>query len=117
MKLKYKLLHNPRCRKSRESLLFLKSNKIDFEIILYLINKLDRNELKKIIENSGLNITDFIRTQEKLWKSSFKTKKLSENEILQIFELNPTLIQRPIFFSSKKSVIANPPEKVLEVIN
>ena len=115
--MKYKLLHNPRCRKSRDSLFFLKSNKIDFELILYLINKLDRNELKKIIENSGLTITDFIRTQEKLWKSSFKNKKLTENEILEIFELNPTLIQRPIFFSSKKSVIANPPEKVFEIID
>ncbi len=115
--MKYQLLHNPRCRKSRESLLFLKSNKIDFKVISYLIDKLDRNELKKIIKNSGLSITDFIRTQEKIWKSSLKKKQLSENEILQVLEKNPKLIQRPIFFSNKKSVIANPPEKVFEVIN
>lgn len=97
--------------------MFLKSNKIDFKVISYLIDKLDRNELKKIIKNSGLSITDFIRTQEKIWKSSFKKKQLSENEILRVLEKNPKLIQRPIFFSNKKSVIANPLEKVFEVIN
>ena len=116
MELRYKILHNPRCRKSREALNFLKSIKIEFETIFYLKDSLKENEIRKIIDNSNLKIEDFIRKQETLWKYCLKNKILSKNEIINILVNNPILIQRPIFFSSLKSVIAIPPEKVYEVV-
>ena len=95
---------------------FLKSVKIEFETIFYLKENLKENEIRKIIDNSNLKIEDFIRKQETLWKTCSKNKLLSKNEIINILVNNPILIQRPIFFSSLKSVIAIPPEKVYEVV-
>ena len=77
---KYTLLHNPRCRKSREGLEYLKSKEIEFETILYLKNRLNKKEIESLINRSGLNPMDLIRKQEKVWKELYKSKKLSKSQ-------------------------------------
>jgi len=114
--LKYKLLHNPRCRKSREGLQFLKSKKIEFETVLYLLNRLNKNQIEEIIDNSELNPIDFVRKQEKIWKEMFKNKLLSKNQVIQAIFEHPKIMQRPIFISENKSIIANPPENSLKIL-
>ena len=114
--LKYKLLHNPRCRKSREGLQFLKSKKIEFETVLYLLNFLNKNQIEEIIDNSELNPIDFVRKQEKIWKEMFKNKLLSKNQVIQAIFEHPKIMQRPIFISENKSIIANPPENSLKIL-
>ncbi len=114
--MKYKLLHNPRCRKSREGMEFLKTKKIEFETILYLSDLLDKNQIEEIIDKSDLNPIDFIRKQEIVWKESFKNKSLSKSQIIQAIFENPKLMQRPIFVSKNKAIIANPPEESLKIL-
>ncbi|MAU63960.1 MAG: arsenate reductase [Flavobacteriaceae bacterium] len=114
--MKYKLLHNPRCRKSREGLQFLKSKKIEFETVLYLLNRLNKNQIEEIIDNSELNPIDFVRKQEKIWKEMFKNKLLSKNQVIQAIFEHPKIMQRPIFISKNKSIIANPPENSLKIL-
>ena len=114
--LKYKLLHNPRCRKSREGLQFLKSKKIEFETVLYLLNRLNKNQIEEIIDKSELNPVDFVRKQEKIWKEMFKNKLLSKNQVIQAIFEHPKIMQRPIFISKNKSIIANPPENSLKIL-
>ena len=114
--MKYKLLHNPRCRKSREGLEFLKSKNIEFKTVLYLADKLDKREIKEIIDKSEINPIHFIRKQEKIWKELFKNKSLSKNQIIQAIFEHPKLMQRPIFISQNKVIIANPPEEALKIL-
>ena len=114
--LKYKLLHNPRCRKSREGLQFLKSKKIEFETVLYLLNRLNKNQIEEIIDKSELNPVDFVRKQEKIWKEMFKNKLLSKDQVIQAIFEHPKIMQRPIFISENKSIIANPPENSLKIL-
>ena len=59
----YSLLHNPRCKKSREGLEFLKSKRIEFDNILYLNNKLKKREIKFLIDKCGLKPINLIRKQ------------------------------------------------------
>jgi arsenate reductase len=114
--LKYKLLHNPRCRKSREGLEFLKGKKIEFETILYLADQLNEKQIEEIIDKSELNPIDLIRKQEKVWKELFKNKLLSKNQIIQAIFEHPKLMQRPVFISENKAIIANPPEESLKIL-
>ncbi|MBT6447697.1 MAG: arsenate reductase [Flavobacteriaceae bacterium] len=114
--MKYKLLHNPRCRKSREGLEFLKAKKIEFETILYLADQLNEKQIEEIIDKSELNPIDLIRKQEKVWKELFKNKLLSKNQIIQAIFEHPKLMQRPIFISENKAIIANPPEESLKIL-
>lgn len=113
---KYQLLHNPRCRKSRQCVEFLKSNKIDFEILLYLNIQLKKKEIENIIDKSELNPIDLIRKNEKIWKELFKNKPLTKTQIIQAIFDYPKIIQRPIFISQVKSIIAIPPQESLKIL-
>ena len=44
------LLHNPRCRKSREAIELLNSNNIDFEVLFYIKNGVDISFIKKLLK-------------------------------------------------------------------
>ena len=112
----YSLLHNPRCKKSREGLEFLKSKRIEFDTILYLNNKLSKREIEILIDKSGLKPINLIRKQEKIWKELFEPKLLSKNEIIQAIFDYPKLMQRPFFISKTKAILANPPEECLIIL-
>ena len=60
----YKIIHNPRCRKSREALKFLQEKKIKTQILEYLKEPLTRNQLKEII--SLLSDDDLERVLRKM---------------------------------------------------
>ena len=112
----YKLLHNPRCSKSRQSLEFLKSKNIDFEIVLYLKARLELHEIEDIISKSGLNAIDLIRKHERVWKELYKDKTLTNNQIVGAIFEHPKLMQRPIFLSKNKAIIAIPSENALKIL-
>ena len=112
----YKLLHNPRCRKSREAMEFLKFKKLNFEILLYMEDGLETNQLKEIIDKLDVNPIDLVRKQEKIWKENYKSKKLSNNEIIDLLHKYSNLIKRPIFISNNKATIAIPPEEINKII-
>ncbi len=69
------LVHNPRCRKSREALKHVEELNVDFEIVLYMKEGLDLNLLKSIITKIGINPKDMVRTQEKTWKENYRSKQ------------------------------------------
>ena len=95
---------------------FLKAKKIEFETILYLADQLNEKQIEEIIDKSELNPIDLIRKQEKVWKELFKNKLLSKNQIIQAIFEHPKLMQRPIFISENKAIIANPPEESLKIL-
>jgi arsenate reductase len=111
-----KIYHNSRCRKSREALDLLKSNKLDFEVIEYLKEKLTKNQLQDLINKLGLKPLELVRKNEAIWKENFKDKVLTNNEIVEILSENPTLIERPIIELDNKAVIGRPLENVFNLI-
>jgi arsenate reductase len=111
-----KIYHNSRCRKSREALDLLKSNKLDFEVIEYLKEKLTKNQLQDLINKLGLKPLELVRKNEAIWKENFKDKVLTNNEIVEILSENPTLIELPIIELDNKAVIGRPLENVFNLI-
>ena len=104
------IYHNPRCRKSREGLVILEELKIPFEIRKYLDETLSYNELKTIVEILKIEPIDLIRKNEAIWKSDFKNKDLTNNEIISAMVEFPKLIERPIVIKDKEGVLGRPPE-------
>lgn len=111
-----KIYHNPRCAKSRAGLNFLKDNQIEHEVVEYIKNPLTAEEIKGLIEKTGQPVTDFVRTQEDYFKKNLKGKELSDDDWYQTLAKNPKLLQRPIVVTNKKAVLAQPPEKINELI-
>lgn len=111
-----KIYHNPRCRKSREGLEYLKSKTQDFKIVEYLKEGLSVDQLKEILLKTNLKPIDLIRTQEEVYKKQFKGKNFNNDEWLDIIVENPKLLQRPLVVAKHKAVLAQPADKVEEVI-
>jgi len=111
-----KIYHNSRCRKSREALDLLKSNKLDFDVVEYLKEKLTKNQIQALINKLGLKPLELVRKNEAIWKENFKNKVLTNNEIVEILSENPTLIERPIIELDNKAVIGRPPENIFNLI-
>ncbi|MAV00579.1 MAG: arsenate reductase (glutaredoxin) [Flavobacteriaceae bacterium] len=110
------IYHNPRCRKSRETLQILKDKNVKFKITEYLKNNLSKTQLENLITKLDIEPISLVRINEQLWKDNFKNKDLTDNEIIQILSDNPKLIERPIVESNNKAIIGRPPENVLKII-
>lgn len=110
------IYHNPRCRKSRETLELIKANGISPEIVLYLEEVPTKEMLKSILEKLQIPAEKLLRKGEKVFKENYKGQKLSEEEWIDIMISNPKLIERPIVLEGDKAVLGRPPENVLELI-
>ena len=111
-----KILHNPRCRKSRETLELIQDKGIDPEIILYLNTPPNKEELKSILSKLGIKPAQLIRKGEPIYKEKFKGKELTDAEWIDAMVTYPKLIERPIVIEGNKAVIGRPPVNVLELI-
>lgn len=110
------IYHNTRCRKSRESLAFLKEQGIEPEIVEYLKTPPDFDTLKSVIQKLGIAPLELIRKNEKIFKENYKGKDLSDDEWIRAMVDNPKLIERPIIIKGDKAVIGRPKENILELI-
>lgn len=111
-----KIYHNTRCKKSRAGLKYLKNKNIDFEIIQYLKTQLTLKDLSEILMKLNKNPQEIIRTQETYYKINLKNKNFTDYEWKRIIIENPKLLQRPIIVAKYKAVIAQPPEKIDELL-
>ncbi|SFZ91722.1 arsenate reductase [Flaviramulus basaltis] len=111
-----KIYHNNRCSKSRNGLEILKNSGKDFKIVKYLEDVPSKKELKDIIKLLGIKPIELVRKNEAIWKSDFKNKDLTDEQIIEAMIINPKLIERPIIINGNKAVIGRPSEKILDII-
>ncbi len=110
------IYHNARCKKSREGLELLKDSKKDFKIVEYLKDPISEEDLKSILTKLKMSPIDLVRKNESIWKSNFKDKQLSDQDIIEAMLSHPKLIERPIVVNDNKAVIGRPSENILEII-
>ena len=114
----YKIFHNPRCSKSRQTLQLLKDNNCKIEIISYLEIDLKVSLIKNILKKLTLKPRDILRKGEQEYKdNNLKKDNLSEEDLINYMIKYPKLIERPIVISKNKAIIGRPPENVLILIN
>ncbi len=107
-----KIYHNPRCRKSRETLALIESAGIEPQIVLYLDDVPTKKELKAILKMLDIDAESLIRKGEAVYKQEYKGKTLSESEWIQAMIDHPKLIERPIVIKDDQAIIGRPPENV-----
>ncbi|MCV2509086.1 MAG: arsenate reductase (glutaredoxin), partial [Neisseriaceae bacterium] len=89
---------------------------IEFETILYLETGLSEAEIKDLLKYLNLEPIDIIRTKEEIWKTEYKGKSLTDEDIIQALIKYPKLLERPIYVENEQAVIARPLEKLQEFI-
>ena len=96
------LYHNPRCSKSRAALALLEERGVEFQVVEYLKEPLDRAALDALRAVLGTPPSEWIRSGESA-------------ELLEAIAAHPVLLERPIFRSGDRAVVGRPPERVLEM--
>ena len=111
------IYHNPRCSKSRETLQILEDNNASPDIIHYLDEPPNAQELNRIIGMLGISARDLLRTTEQAYQDAeLDNDSLSDEAIIEAICRHPVLLQRPIVVVGNKAVIGRPPNKVLDLI-
>lgn len=111
------IYHNPRCSKSRAALQLLRDQGIEPSIIEYLKSPPNRDELKSLLEASGLRPRQLMRRGEAIYRElDLDNSELSDEALIHAMVENPILIERPIVVADGKVALGRPPERVLSVL-
>jgi arsenate reductase len=112
-----RILHNPRCSKSRQTLALLEEKGIAPDIILYLKTPLSADELSNIAQLLNTDIRQMMRSGEAEFKQlGLADESLSDAQLLAAMATCPKLVQRPIVINGDKAAIGRPPENVLDIL-
>lgn len=113
-----RIVHNPRCSKSRQTLQLLVDRSLDIEIIEYLKQPLSAQQISTLIEQLGFqSARQLMRTKETEFKAmGLQNTELSEQELISAMVESPKLIERPIVIHKNQARIGRPPENVLDIL-
>jgi len=113
----YRIFHNPRCSKSRQTLALLEEQGVTPEVVLYLETPPSRSELELLADMLGKSPAEWIRRGEEEYKASGLDKDSSAAELIDAMAAHPRLIERPIVVRGKRAVLGRPPENVRELLD
>ena len=126
----YTIYHNPRCRKSRETLQILNENGVseeegNLEVVLYLENPPTAEQLGEIASLLNMHPIEFTRTKESQFKelSVHGGHTPAAEEMIAHMVTHPILIERPIVLRKdasghpQEAVIGRPPENVGSILD
>lgn len=112
-----RILHNPRCSKSRATLALLREHGIDPVIVPYLETPPDAAELDRILDALGMQPRELMRTGESVYaERGLDDPSLTREKLIAAMVEHPILIQRPIVLHGDRAAIGRPPEAVLEIL-
>ena len=115
--MKNTIYHNPNWSKSRKSVEILKASGVEFEIIQYIKQTPDVNQIKNICSKLKLKPKEILRKGEKDFKENNLSEIIDNQDILlQKMVQFPKIIERPIIVIGNKAVIGRPPENILDIL-
>jgi arsenate reductase len=113
-----RLLHNPRCSKSRAALALLEARGVDFTVVPYLEQPPSVEELRVLLDQLGIGPRDLLRSGEAEFSAlRLDDPALGDDALVVAMAAHPKLIERPVFMHRGRAVIGRPPERVLELLD
>ena len=103
--------HNPKCRKSRAGLEYVKSTGLAAEVREFIREGITAEEVKQLTVMLGIKPFGLVRTQEEYYRENLKDQDFTDDDWCRILSENPRLIRRPVVVCDGRAVLADPPEK------
>ena len=103
-----KFYHYANCSTCRKAQKWLETHKNQLDSVDITTNPPGKEQLKKILKDSGKKITDLLNTsgiQYRELNMKEKIKTLSEDQLLELLSQNGRLIKRPLVFEGNKATI------------
>lgn len=109
--------HNPRCRKSRETLALIEAAGKPVTCRKYLEDAPNRADIISVLSQLGFEDPRLLmRRGERLYKEMALKSELSADSLVDAMVNYPILIERPVVFNGKKAVIGRPPEAISSLL-
>lgn len=111
------IYHNPRCSKSRATLVLLEEKGIVPEIVEYLSTPPSKEEMKRILDGLAMAPRDLMRKKEAPYAAlNLGDESVGDDALIDAMLENPILMERPVVVKDGKYALGRPPENVLEIL-
>ncbi|MDT8339508.1 MAG: arsenate reductase (glutaredoxin) [Sulfurimonas sp.] len=112
-----KIWHNPKCSKSREAMEILQEKKCDAEVIKYLEESPNEDQIKSILKMLDIAPRELMRIKEDIYKELNLKEELDDSALISAMAKHPKLIERPIIIKGERAIIGRPTERIAEFLN
>ena len=109
-----KILYNAKCSKSNAAIEVLRDRKIVVEVVNYLQEPLNKNEIIKLLNVLKMRPIEIVRHKELAWIESGLDENSPDYDVVNILTTHPHLLERPIIYSENVGVVGRP---VINLIN
>lgn len=111
------IYHNPACGTSRNTLAMIRNAGIEPTIIEYVKEPPSREDLVKMIADSGLTVRQALREKDTPYAElGLDDPALTDEQLLQAVLAHPILINRPFVVTPLGTRLSRPSELVLEIL-
>jgi len=111
------LYHNPGCSKSRGALEILRERGVDFDVVEYLKEPLDRAALEHLLDRLPGEPAELVRNDKHFAELGLDAGDYqTRGSVAALLAKHPRLMQRPVLLDGDRAVIARPSEKVVELL-
>ncbi len=111
------IYHNPRCGTSRNTLAMIRNSGEEPRVIEYLQTPPSREQLLRLIADSGVGVRGVLRAKEALCKElGLDDPARSDDELLDAMLAHPILINRPLVVTPLGTRLCRPSELVLDIL-
>lgn len=111
------IFHNPACSTSRQVLETLREAGRDPTVIDYMKAGWTEDELRRIVNETGLTPRQLLRTKGDLaTQLGLTDPAVGDDAILKAMVQHPALVERPIVRTDRGTVLARPKERINEII-
>ena len=108
------IYHNARCSNSRGALALLQERGITPQVVDYLQQPLDAQQLAQLIAQLGVPVRDVMRSKEAIYQEfDLANPKWSDAQLIDHIAAHPILLNRPIVVTSKGARLCRLPELLL----
>lgn len=114
---KVQIYHNPACGTSRNTLALIRNTGIEPEVIEYLITPPSKDQLIKMIQDSGLSVRDVLRKNVDAYTElNLDDANWTNDQLLDAMLEHPILINRPLVVTDLGTRLCRPSEVVLDIL-
>lgn len=111
------IYHNPACGTSRNTLDLIRHAGIEPTVIEYLKTPPSKEQLAKMIADSGLSVRQAIREKGTPYEElGLADPALSDDQLLDAMIATPILINRPFVVTEMGTRLCRPSEVVLDIL-
>lgn len=111
------IYHNPACGTSRNTLDLIRHAGIEPVVIEYLKTPPSKEDLAKMIADSGLSVREAIRENGTPYEElGLADPALSDDQLLNAMIATPILINRPLVVTEMGTRLCRPSEVVLDIL-